>query len=55
MTHRTLRSIVIIATTGITALSIGAATAAANPATTHVRVVADAAPATPTPAGAEWG
>lgn len=54
MTHRTLRSIVVIATTGITALSIGAATAAAAPAVTHVRVVATAA-ATPTPGGAEWG
>lgn len=51
MTHRALKSIIVIAT-GLTALGIAAAPAVTAPAVAQVTVVTADAPA---PNGAEWG
>ncbi|HVV20637.1 MAG TPA: hypothetical protein VHF06_14470 [Pseudonocardiaceae bacterium] len=55
MTYRALKSILVIAATGITALGVGAVTAVAAPVAAHVQVVADSSAPTPAPNGAEWG
>lgn len=56
MTNRALSSILVIATTGITALGVGAETEAAAPTVSHVQLVADPSAQAPvSPSGAEWG